>query len=253
MKIGLVLSGGGVRGVAHIGAIKALEEHNIFPTHISGTSAGAIVGALYAHGTDWSDILHFFKTAPLLDTTRYARKKPGILDTEKYYSDLYDYLHHDDFNLLAKPLFVTATNVIDGTLKIFNNGELIRPVLASASFPGVFSPVNIHGSYYIDGGTLNNFPVEPLKENCDRIIGSYVNPLKKINLQDLKHSYNVIERAYKIKSAHDSIAKFPDCDMIISPEKLSDYATFDMKSIDEIFEIGYNGTIKVLEKTKIFE
>ncbi|WP_317236497.1 patatin-like phospholipase family protein [Allomuricauda sp. F6463D] len=253
MKIGLVLSGGGARGVAHIGVIKALEEHNIFPTHISGTSAGAIVGALYAHGTDWSEILRFFKTAPLFDATRYARKKPGILDTEKYYADFQEYLHHDDFSSLKKPLFITATNVLDGTLKIFNKGELIRPVLASASFPGVFSPVNINGSYFIDGGTLNNFPVEPLKESCDRIIGSYVNPLKKINIQDLKHSYNVIERAYKIKSAHDSITKFPDCDMVISPEQLSDYATFDMGSIDEIFEIGYKGTIQALEEPNTFE
>ena len=84
MKIGLVLSGGGMRGAAHIGAIKALEEHGIYPTHIAGTSAGAIVGALYASGYNWDDILRFFKSISILDITKYAIRKPGILDADKF-------------------------------------------------------------------------------------------------------------------------------------------------------------------------
>ncbi|WP_340158916.1 patatin-like phospholipase family protein, partial [uncultured Maribacter sp.] len=76
MNTGLVLSGGGIRGVAHIGTIKALEEHNIFPTHISGTSAGAIVGALYAGGIQWQEILDFFKAIPIFHINRFARRKP---------------------------------------------------------------------------------------------------------------------------------------------------------------------------------
>ncbi len=165
MNIGLVLSGGGARGAAHIGVIKALEEHKIYPTHIAGTSAGAIVGALYAGGVGWLEMLNFFKTIPLFNTNRYAYRKPGFIDTKRFYDNFKEYLPIDNFNALKKPLFITATNVVDGTLKIFHEGELIRPVLASASFPGVFTPTEIDGSYYIDGGTLNNFPVEPLKQD----------------------------------------------------------------------------------------
>ncbi|MFD2914557.1 patatin-like phospholipase family protein [Psychroserpens luteus] len=247
MNTGLVLSGGGARGAAHIGAIKALEEFGISPTHISGTSAGAIIGALYAAGVSWSEMLNFFKTISIFQTTRYARNKPGFINSEKFYDDLKVYFPIDDFNVLEKSLFITAANVIDGTLKIFKKGQLIKPIIASASFPGVFTPTEINGKFYIDGGTLNNFPVEPLKKDCDKIIGIYVNPLKKISIKDLKHSYSVVERAYKIKVASESMLKFPDCDLVISPEELINYGTFDMNSIDAIFNLGYTTTKKALE------
>jgi len=253
MKIGLALSGGGTKGAAYIGVIKALEEFGIFATHISGTSAGAIVGALYANGTKWTEILDFFKTIPIFHTNRFAYNKPGFIDTEKFYDDLKKYLPDDDFASLKKPLYITATNVIDGTLKIFEKGELIKPILASASFPGVFTPTEINGSYYIDGGTLNNFPTEPLTAVCDKIIGVYVNPLKKINVKDLKHSYTVLERAYKIKAATESLNKFSACDLVIYPKKLINYGIFGMKNIDAIFQLGYTTTKKLLEERKLID
>ena len=217
MNTGLVLSGGGARGAAHIGAIKALEEFGISPTHVSGTSAGAIVGALYAAGVNWPEILNFFKTISIFQTTRYARNKPGFINSEKFYDDLKVFFPKDSFDALEKALFITAANVIDGSLKVFSKGQLIKPIIASASFPGVFTPTEINGKFYIDGGTINNFPVEPLKKDCDKIIGVYVNPLKKISIKDLKHSYSVVERAYKIKVASESMSKFSDCDLVINP------------------------------------
>ncbi|WP_117880437.1 patatin-like phospholipase family protein [Aureibaculum luteum] len=252
MNIGLVLSGGGARGAAHIGVIKALSEHKIHPSHISGTSAGAIVGALYAAGVDWSEMLNFFKTITLFNRHKYAYRKPGFIDTDKFYNSFKVYFKEDNFAALQKPLYITATDIVKGTLKIFNTGELIRVVLASASFPGVFTPMEIEGSYYVDGGTLNNFPVEPLKNDCDKIIGVFVNPLKKIEIENLKHSYNVVERAYKIKSVAESAAKFSDCDLIVKPEVLSDYSTFSMNNVQAIFEIGYTSTIALLKKNKLF-
>ncbi|SIQ64993.1 patatin-like phospholipase family protein [Maribacter ulvicola] len=248
MNIGLVLSGGGIRGVAHIGVIKALEEHNIFPNYISGTSAGAVVGALYAGGIGWSEIIEFFKVIPIFHTQKFARNKPGILDTEKFYDEFKKFFPQDNFNSLPKSLFITATDIIKGELVIFNKGQLIKPVLASATFPGMFSPIAINGSYYIDGGVLNNFPVEPLIPTCNKIIGSYVNALKPVEITDLKHSYNVLDRAYKIKSAAESLAKFTDCEFVISPQELCEFATFDMRKIDLIFDIGYNCTIKTLQE-----
>ena len=251
MKIGLVLSGGGARGAAHIGAIRALEEHGIFATHISGTSSGAIVGALYANDVPLMEILNFFKTIPIFRTNRYAFRKPGIIDSENFYGDLKNYFPDDDFAALKKPLYITATDIIKGTLKIFSKGQLIKPIIASASFPGVFTPTQINGSYYVDGGTLNNFPVEPLQANCDKIIGVYVNPLKKITAKDLKHSYTVVERAYKIKVAGESLKKFSVCDLVIDPEELINYGTFDMNNIDAIYELGYSATIKLLKERKL--
>jgi len=247
MNIGLVLSGGGARGAAHIGVIKALEEHGIHPTHVAGASAGAIVGALYAAGVPWTAMLTFFKTISIFQTNRYARKKPGFINSEKFYNDLKTFFPSDNFNDLEKNLFVTAANIIDGTQKIFSKGQLIKPIIASASFPGVFTPTEINGAYYVDGGTLNNFPVEPLEKQCDKIIGAYVNPLKEISIKDLKHSYTVVERAYKIKVAAESMSKFPSCDLIVSPMELVNYGTFEMRKVDAIFNLGYTATQKALQ------
>lgn len=250
MNIGLVLSGGGARGAAHIGTIKALEEHGIFPTHIAGTSSGAIVGALYAAGVSWSEMLNFFKTIPLFKARRYARNKPGFFNSDNFYDDLKTYFPDDSFEALKKPLFIPAANIVEGTSKMFSRGQLIKPIIASASFPGVFTPTEINEKFYVDGGTLNNFPVEPLLSKCDKIIGVYVNPLKKVSIKDLKHSYSVVERSYKIMVAAESMSKFSNCDLVISPQELVNYTTFGMNNVDAIFNLGYTTTKNALEKDK---
>lgn len=252
MSLGLVLSGGGIRGAAHIGAIKALEEHALHPTHIAGTSAGAIVGALYAYGHSCEAILKFFKDINVLDITKYALNKPGFIDAEKFYSDFKNYLKNDDFKVLKKELLITATNILNGNLEVFDTGELIKPVLASAAIPGIFPPVKIKNSYYVDGGTLNNFPVELLKYKCDKIIGVYVNSFETISIKDLKHSHNVVERAFKLKSVKEDQEKFADCDLVIAPKELGKYGTFDKKHLNQVFKLGYDATIKALEENKTF-
>ncbi|GGW71644.1 NTE family protein [Winogradskyella epiphytica] len=247
MSIGLVLSGGGMRGAAHIGVIKALEEHGIHATHITGTSAGAIVGALYSYGYNWEEILVFFKSFQLVDITKYAYGKPGFIDADKYYPMLKTYLKEDNFKFLKRKLTITATDILEGNLKTFSRGELIKPVLASAAFPGVFSPVKMKNSYYVDGGVLNNFPVDLLKSKCDLLIGIYVNGFHHIKKEDIKHSYSVVERAFKIKSYQEDLQKFKDCDMMIAPNQLGNYGTFDKKNIDVIFKIGYETAIEAIE------
>ncbi|HLV14285.1 MAG TPA: patatin-like phospholipase family protein [Xanthomarina sp.] len=251
MNIGLVLSGGGMRGAAHIGAIKALEEHNIYPTHIAGTSAGAIVGALYAYGCSWEEILKFFKATSILDITKYAISKPGILDADKFYNSFKKYFPEDNFSILKKDLQITATNILNGDLMVFNQGELIKPILASAAFPGVFSPVKIDDSYYVDGGTLNNFPVELVKKLCDKTIGVYVNGFDHIDIKELMHSHHVAERAFKLKSVREDYMKFRKCDLLICPKGLDQYGTFDKKNLKHIFDLGYSTTIEVLKNFDI--
>lgn len=246
MNIGLVLSGGGAKGIAQIGAIKALEEFNIYPTHISGTSAGAVVGALYASGMANEQIFNFFKTTSLFTRSKFAYKKPGFINTDKFYNDLIHFFPKDDFSDLKKPMYVTATNILKGTLEIFHEGKLIKPILASASFPGVFTPIEMNNTLYVDGGTLNNFPIEPLKPICDKIIGVFVNPLKDIEPKDLKNSFAVVDRAFDINTSSRSLKKFAACDLLISPAELINYGTFSVKDLDKIFDIGYQYTKKIL-------
>lgn len=252
MATGLVLSGGGMRGAAHIGAIKALEEHGMVPAHIAGTSAGAIVGALYAYGYHWKDMLTFFEDINILDIKKYALNKPGLIDAEKFYPSFKTFLKNDDFSFLKKQLTITATNILDGRLEIFKSGELIKPVLASAALPGIFAPVKIKSLYYVDGGVLNNFPVELLKSTCDKIIGVYVNSFDTIKITELKHSHNVMIRALHIKSTNEDIKKFKDCDLVISPKGMDKFGILDKKYLDDIFNIGYQATNRVLAKKNGF-
>lgn len=247
--IGLVLSGGGYRGIAHAGAIKAFEEEGVFPSHISGSSAGALVGALYAANYSPEDILAFFKKVKIFEFNRYARNKPGWVDTDTFRGFLLSYFPEDNFKKLHKKLFVTTTDLLTGKIKVFRSGSLIGPLLASASFPGVFSPVSIKNGFYADGGILDNFPISPV-EHCPHIYGVYVSPVSTMKTIDFKHSYDVINRALHLRMNAASEAKFSACDLVIYPEELSQYNLFNAKNADELFEIGYKKTKEALEQGK---
>ena len=169
-SVGLVLSGGGVRGVAHIGVIKALIEHDIEPDIVSGSSAGAVVGALYCNGYSPEQMMEFFKLTPLFHINKFAFSKPGFIDTDKFYPNFKKYFSHDDFSQLKKKLLVTTVDMCKGVLKVFESGQLIKPLLASSAFPGLFSPVDMNNIIYADGGILDNFPIEPILDLCQKTL-----------------------------------------------------------------------------------
>ena len=246
-KTGLVLSGGGVRGMAHIGAIQALEEHGIFPEVVSGSSAGAVVGALYCHGYSPAEMKRFFAETPLFHISRFAFGKPGFIDTDKFFKDFIKYFRLDDFRSLKKKLYVTAVDMLKGEKRVFSEGELIRPLLASSAFPGLFSPVCIDEVLYADGGILDNFPIDPIKSEVDCLVGIYVSPLDTIQAESLKYSVNVLERAIRINYSKRSRSKFEACDVLIRPPKLVQYGLLDVNKLEDIYQIGYQAALKELQ------
>ena len=123
-SIGLVLSGGGVRGMAHIGLLQALEEHKISVRRIAGSSVGALVGALYAKGHPIKDILQFFKDTPVFQYRFFAIGKPGFMATERYMPIFKKYFPQDTFSSLKLPLHVVATDLMRGKETVFNEGQL---------------------------------------------------------------------------------------------------------------------------------
>jgi NTE family protein len=240
-EIGLVLSGGGVRAIAHIGLIKVLLENDITPTLVSGTSAGALVCALYASGYSTDDMITFFKETPVLDFSLYTIKKPGILDSEKYEKFFKTYFSKNSFEALKHPLTITATNLLSGKLEYFRAGELIKPLIASCALPPLFSPLKINNSFYSDGGILNNFPVEPLKEKpVKKIIGSFVNPITPIKESDINSSLKLIYRVYHLGLEANNVKKFDLCNYVFEPKDIYKIGTLETKGIDKAFEIGYN-------------
>ena len=249
-KIGLVLSGGGVRGAAHIGVMQVLGEEGIEITHVSGARAGSIVGSLYAAGHPAKDILEFFKKASIFKISNYAIFKPGIIDTGKLINVFGKYIENDDFESLEKKLYITATDLENAKTKIFESGPIIKAILASSAFPMVFSPVTIDDVMYADGGIMNNFPIEPLEGVCDKIIGVYVNPINSATKEELDSTLSVLERSYHLSIGASSVRKFEKFDVVISPEALSEYDTFSVKHIDKIYDIGYEAAKKRISDFK---
>lgn len=250
MKNGLVLSGGGVLGIAHIGLIKVLEEHQINIDYISGTSVGALIGALYAAEVPAEKMIEFFKTTPLFNWSYYSLRKPGWFLTDPYSEHLTKYLSADTFEALQKPLFVIATDIASGEYHVFKEGALINTVLASSAIPGFFTPVEINKRLYSDGGIVNNFPIEPLKPVCDKIIGSFVSPIKPVPIEELNTSFKVMRRAFELTTYTRSSFRLKSCELLFQPLELYDYSWYDTSQIDEIFEIGYQEAQLLLPQIK---
>lgn len=243
LEIGIALSGGGHKGLAHAGALKFLEEQNIKPTIIAGTSAGSIVGSLYANGMKPDDILTFFKSVNFFSWNHLTFTKAGFLDSNSFSTYLNSIFKNKKIGDLDKELYITATDIVRGKLKIFNSKTKISDaVLASSAFPGIISPVSIDGKLYSDGGILNNFPVTTIQGRCDFIIGINVCPMIETEESHLTSIKSVAIRAYEIMLMHNSNSYRELCDWYIEPKKLTNYNTFESKKLrmDEIFKIGYN-------------
>lgn len=247
-NIGLVMSGGGVRGFAHLGAIKALEEAGLVPDVISGVSAGAIAGALYADGHSPDKIIKMFKETKLLKYVEITLPGKSIFKMTGLSRLIQQNLKAKTFEELKTPLFVTATNLSKGVCEYFNSGELLKRVMASATIPVLFPPLYIDGNACVDGGVINNFPIEPIEKLCDFIIGIHV------NYHGYTDKFNSIigiaERSFQLAFYAHLSPKAVKCDIFIEPQALAEYKLLDVSKIQEIFAIGYKETRKIIKENK---
>lgn len=245
---GIVLSGGGVRGMAHIGVLKALQEYGIFPKWVAGTSVGALVGALYAGGKDTEEMLAFFSDTPLFRYNFFSIYKPGLLNTERYHDIFKSFWPENTFESLLRPLFVVATDLFKGGEVIFHEGELIRPLLASAALPPIFSPVEINSILYADGGIMNNFPLEPLEGKARYLIGSNVSVVKELTKNELRSSLQLANRTTALMIYAINREKIRRCDLIFEPVELEKIGVLDKKGIEKAYSIGYEHALRTLER-----
>lgn len=243
LSIGLVLSGGGSKGIAQAGAIKFLEEQHIRPTQIAATSAGSIVGALYAFGKTPEEILEFFQSIYIFHWKHITFKKAGFVDSNAFKAYFYEIFQDSVLSDLQIQTHITATDMVNGTLKIFDkNTKIVDAILASSAFPGVISPYEFEGNLYSDGGILNHFPTDLIRHKCEVLIGVYVSPIQKILAKDLSSIKAVTTRAFDLLSENSNIQKIQNCDWIIAPKELSNFSTFETSKskMETIFNIGYN-------------
>jgi NTE family protein len=232
----LVLSGGGVKGVAHIALLEFLEEKEIEVKSISASSSGALVGALYCSGLQPSAILDFFKTTPVFKYTWVNPLKYGIFDSERYAIILEEKIKHF-FEDLYIPLTITATNIEKNKPVYFDKGPITKPLLGSCAFPAVFSPVTINGELYSDGGVMDNFPVLPLLDQNYPILGSYVNTPTSKKPKDLNSILKVTNHANTLLLEAANTYKFNHT-LHTFKFPVGHYGAFDSKKIDEIYLIA---------------
>jgi len=248
-SVGLVLSGGGVKGMAHIGMLQALNEFGISTNAVSGTSVGALIGALYANGNSISEMLQFFKETPLFRYHFMTILKPGLLDTDRYFELLARYFPANTFESLQRKLYVVATDLQKGDETVFSEGELIKPLLASAALPPVFSPVSIKGRLYADGGIMNNFPYVEVAATSDFIIGSNVSGIREIPKEGIKSSLQLANRTTALMMYAVNRKKVNKCDLLFEPKALELIGILDKKGIEKAYAIGYEHAVRVMEQT----
>ncbi|WP_299535565.1 patatin-like phospholipase family protein [Ulvibacterium sp.] len=241
--IGLTLSGGGARGYAHIGVLKALEEAQMFPKIVSGTSMGAIIGALIANGYSASDIGAMAKNRRHGKIFHIRGVWDGI-SSHKHVKTILEALLPTKFEDLKLPIYVSTTNLDRAQHEVFSKGNLIDAILASISIPLVFKPIFINGYRYADGGLVKNLPASSIRQHCDVLIGSHVNHLNegfKAN-----NVINLLDRCMRIAIANTLSHDKTLCDIYIDPKGGGSYGVFDFSIVDEIIDFGYQAAKKEL-------
>nr|WP_319510688.1 patatin-like phospholipase family protein [uncultured Draconibacterium sp.] len=269
-KVALVLSGGGAKGLAHIGVLKVLEEAGITPDIITGTSMGSIVGSLYAAGYTAEDLTQINLNAnwdllltdkerlrsvamdEKLETKKYLFEIPirenkvnlpaGLINgqhLEAYFSELFWPLTaHEDFNQLPIPFHCMSVDMISGETIEHSSGDLVRAIRSSMSIPTVFSPVQMDSMLLVDGGVARNFPVqEAINMGADIIIGVYVGFQNDITVDDINSMTDILQRSIALGGIVDAREQFPKCDVLIIPD-LHDYTAADFGKGMEIQQAG---------------
>jgi len=240
-KIGLVLSGGGARAIAHLGVLDGLDQIGLKPNVISGVSAGAIIGALYAAKNSPKQILEIIKKHTSSSLALMLLSSGGLFTASGLKQILSAAIPANNFESLSIPLFVTATDIASGTSITYSKGPLHNVLIGSSSVPVLFTPQKHGKQYLVDGGVLNNFPAGCIQEKCDKMIGSHVNNLSGHNRQlDRLH---VFDRCFHMAIENTVKLNAVLCDVLIEPA-LARYSMFDTKHADKIFKAGHHAVME---------
>lgn len=197
-KIGLSLSGGGIYGLAHIGVLKVLDKLNIKFSAVAGCSMGSIIGTAYTAGKTPEQMEEFILSLKIHKLVDFSLSKLGIKKMGKFEKALADFIGVTDFRQLQIPLFINATNITDGTERIFSSGNIKKAIQASCAYPGVFAPLRIKNNYYIDGGVINNQPFPIFPKSVKKFITVNITPKKTMQTHEKASILTVLDISLRI-------------------------------------------------------
>lgn len=243
-RTGLVLSGGAARGIAHLGVLEAILEKKIQIDIISGVSAGSIAGALFLDGYHPREILEFFANQKIYKLIRISVPRSGFFKIEGLKKILKSNLRAKKIEDLEKPLIITVTNYLKAQVEYFSEGPLIELILASSSIPVLFEAQYLNKVPYIDGGIMDNLPVDPLANKCKKIIGVHVNPIGETNTSS--GPWQVAERSFHMAIASEIKRKQEQMDLFIEPNELTKFGMMELRKAEKIYKVGYEAGITAL-------
>ncbi len=239
-NLGIVLGGGGARGFAHLGIMEALYEQNIYPDIISGVSAGSIAGVFLADGKSPQQTLEILKKKGLFSYTNITIPKTGLLKLDGLEHELENDISVQSLEELKTPLFAAVVNLNQGKVEYLNKGPVDKVILASSSIPVLFDPVEMNGQLYVDGGLFDNVPAEPLQNICEKIIAVDISPVQPI--EKLDSLVQIATRTLQLSMNATTKGLKDKCDLILAPEKCSEYEILKASHADDLFEVGYTYT-----------
>jgi NTE family protein len=250
--IGITLSGGGAKGVAHIGVLRALIENNVRPTIISGTSAGSIIGVLYAAGMKPDDMEKFVADTSFIKIFRVVGMPgAGFVRLDYLKERLSEFIKEDSFAALKHELYICATNLNHGRPVHFNEGTVFDKVMASCSVPWLFKPMLIDGNLYADGGITNNMPAQIIRPKCRVLIGSNVKPKVIVQSNEELNSFlGITQRCADLSLWTNSKPNVKSLDIYIAPEKIHEFSFFNIRKTHELATVGYEETMRLMPNIK---
>ncbi|KAB1858298.1 patatin-like phospholipase family protein [Acinetobacter tandoii] len=251
--VALVLGSGGARGYAHIGVIQVLEQYGIHPDLIVGTSAGSVVGSIYASGKNAQQLREIALNMKANDVRDVKLAMTGFFDGQKVENYVNEQVLDTPLELLKTPMYVVATELKEGKKVVFNYGNTGQAVRASVSIPSMFIPTKIAGEEYVDGGLVSPVPVNVARElGADIVIA--VDILAQPEHTETKNVWGLFNQNINIMQNRLAQEELKHADIVIQPDLREKAHIFDVKGREETMQAGMNAADKQLSNIlKVFD
>lgn len=234
---GFALSGGFIKGFAHLGIVQALLEEDIRPDIISGVSAGALAGAFLADGYEPYKVVEIFQKQTFKQLTSFAMSVSGLLKMDEFVDFIKSHLSTNKIEELKIPLVISASDLDHGFSVQFRKGDLTKCISASCCMPILFSPIVINGTNYVDGGVFKNLPVSPIRSECRKVVAVNVSPINASSYK--KNVVSIGVRCYNYMFRANTVHDKEISDLLIEAYNLDVFSNTELEKASEIFDTGY--------------
>ena len=247
-RIGIALSGGATRGLAHIGVLKALEDHHIRPDCLSGSSIGAFAAVLYAFGVPVKEMRRVGQGMTPLNVSKLKLSRYALFSNEELGKLILAEIGKARIEDAKIPLAIMATDIGSGEKIVLRRGEVAPAVMASSATPGIYMPVRIDGRMLMDGGIVEDVPISPLRTmGAEKVIAVNLSAERKYNKPN--DIIDILFNAFDIAIDENTKEQVRDADVLIEP-RLSDFPRMDTSQIDALIAEGYRAAKERIERIR---